>query len=190
MSHRLVCLYLRDPGRSNANNDESATLINEISGNATANVQIIADIRANLNDIRTAIQAATRTILSNTLGAIFGLVGATTGLTQIVVDQVTDIIQTVFSVLAQLEVGVRATQNLTPEIRTLLTNELNSLIATLAPFLTPLLVFFNAVRNLSASATVTVRGLLAAQQELGALIRRVLTSLGLGNLLALLTPPA
>jgi len=148
-------------------------------------VALQATIKSNFAAIAKAFQDATAGIVAATGGSLSAIINLATGLSQDQVNQLVEAINVVKRVLNNVRIIITLTvTNLGPDIVAFFNAEVTAVKNALGPFLQPLVTFLTAVRNLSASLTVTVQGLSAGLGDLTATIQNIGSSLGLSNLLA------
>jgi hypothetical protein len=157
-----------------------------IKANTEASVVVAlqATIRSNIQAIVKAFQDATATILATIGGSLSAIINLATGLSQEQINNLIEAVAVIQRVLANIRVLVTVTvSSAGPSTVAFVNAELNTLKNALEPFLTPLVTYLTAVRNLSASATVTVQGLSSSLAELTNYVQTLAKSLGLNTLL-------
>jgi hypothetical protein len=170
----------------NVNIGEINKAITSIKSNteATLVVTLQATIRSNIAAIARAFQDATATIIAATGGSLSAIINLATGLTQEQVNQLVEAINVIKRVLNNVRVVITLTiSSAGPDTVAFVNTELNAVKSALGPFLQPLVTYLTAVRNLSASLTVTVQGLSSSLADLTSFIQGLGSSLGLNTLL-------
>jgi hypothetical protein len=157
------------------------------SAEDNVSAEIEATITANLEAITEALEDAGAAITAATTGGLGGIITAASFLTNQQVQNLADAVETVSDIVDGIGATIEVTvTDLTPDLVDALQEEIDNVKAALSPFLGPLLRFISAVRFFSATAGVAITGLANAQRELIDLLQRLVTSIGLPGLNALL----
>ncbi|KAK7431013.1 hypothetical protein QQZ08_002543 [Neonectria magnoliae] len=159
-------------------NNIVASIKDNVGGTVTA--QVTAQLRANINAIAVALQDAAVVISTATTAALVGVGGQVQALTEQEVQDITTAAQEAIRIVGEISATLTIiASDLRPAVNLLLVTEINAVKAAISPFVLPILVFINAVRTSSASASVTVTGLTSLLQNLIPVFTRLLTTLGL-----------
>lgn len=160
--------------------DAAATILNSTS--VTAQVEIAAEaiIRTNLDAITSAINSTIATIVRVTGAATGTVVTAATGLTQSEVDMLTNDVAILVGILTNLNATVTAVANAEAAVGVLFAGEITALRNVIQPFLSPIIVFAQAV--ISVSAGLTVSGVANALAGLSTILGNLESSIGLALL--------
>ncbi|SPJ84309.1 uncharacterized protein FTOL_10827 [Fusarium torulosum] len=162
--------------------NEIDNAVDAIKDNVDAQVliQIQALIKANYQAIGQALNASTISIVGVTTGAVGGVAGQAIGLTQQQIIQLTATIRRTIKTLENIGATITVTvTDLTPAVRATFQAEVDAVIQLLGPFITPLLLFSVAVRNVAVGVSVVITGLDAAITNLISTQNELVATIGI-----------
>ncbi|KAK7418146.1 hypothetical protein QQX98_004121 [Neonectria punicea] len=155
-------------------------VVASIKDNVGVTAQVTAQLRANINAVAVALQDAAAVISTATTAALVGIDGQVQALTKQEIQDITTAAQEAIRVIGEISATLTIiASDLRPAVNLLLVTEISAVKAAVSPFVLPILVFINAVRMSSASASVAVTGLTSLLQNLIPIFTGLLTTLGL-----------
>lgn len=158
----------------------AATILSSTSVTAEAEVAAEAIIRTNLDAITSSINATIATVVQATGAATGTVITAASGLTQAEIDMLTNDLVIIVGILTNLNATVTAVANVEAAAGILFGGEITALQRVIQPFLSPILVFAQAVYSVSVG--VTVSGLANAVVGVYTILGNLESSIGLADL--------